>query len=303
MIKRNVLSSPRLSELKKRRQRAILSKILISVFGLVAVFALLAYLSRLNSLNITEVQIIGNKIVEAEAIKTTVEGSIAGKYLWFFPKTNMLYYPQNFIKNELQDKFKRLKNINLSIENNKILKVSVSERTALYTWCGALAPDPALTNGDAGKCYFLDEDGYVFDEAPYFSGEVYFKFYGLDSLSANTPLGFYFSKQNFKQLVSFKDTLTSIGLKPIALYTKDDGDVEVFLSSNGVSLTNGPKIIFRADADFQNVAENLEAALTTEPLQSKFTKNYSTLLYIDLRFGNKVYYKFSVQGGPASGGQ
>lgn len=295
MIKRNVLSSPRLSELKKRRQRAILSKILISVFGLMAVFALLAYLSRLNSLNITEVQIIGNKIVEAEAIKTTVEGSIAGKYLWFFPKTNILYYPQNSIKNELQDRFKRLKNINLSIENNKILKVSVSERTALYTWCGTtlpLAPDSSQKNMDIQKCYFLDENGYVFDEAPYFSGEVYFKFYGLDGLNTDNPLGFYFSKQNFKQLISFKDTLTSIGLKPIALYAKDDGDVEVFLSGGGALSTNGPKIIFRADADFQNVTENLEAALTTEPLQSKFTKNYSTLLYIDLRFGNKVYYKF-----------
>ena len=147
----------------------------------------------------------------------------------------------------------------------------------------------------------MDEDGYIFDEAPYFSGEVYFKFYGLTDVgrpdsgrptSEDFPLGSYFLKQNFKQLISFKDILIGIGLKPVALYATNDGDIQIFLSG-GTLPTTGPQIIFRADADFQNVAENLEAALTTEPLQSEFKNKYSSLQYIDLRFGNKVYYKFS----------
>jgi cell division septal protein FtsQ len=294
MQKRNVLNSPRLLELKKGRHRAVLNKILLSLLGLLAVFVLLAYFSHFDSLNINEVQIVGNKIVDAEAIKTAVKQQVAGKYLWFFPKTNILFYPQNSIRNELQDKFKRLKDINFSIQNNKILEVSLSERVAKYTWCGATLPAQAGSppiDAENQKCYFLDENGYVFDEAPYFSGEVYFKFYGLADLNINNLLGSYFFKQNFKQLISFKDILVSIGLKPAALDITDDGDIEIFLS-RGTSSTTGPKIILKADADFQNVAENLEAALSTEPLQSKFKDKYSSLLYIDLRFGNKVYYKF-----------
>jgi hypothetical protein len=54
----------------------------------------------------------------------------------------------------------------------------------------------------------------------------------------------------------------------------------------------GPEIIFKIDSDFQKIAENLQAAITTEPLQTDFKNKYSSLLYIDLRFGNKVYYKF-----------
>ncbi len=288
MQKRNVLNSPRLFELKKRRHRAILNKIFLSFLGLLAIFILLAYFSHFDSLNINEIQIVGNKTVDAEAIKTTVKQQVAGKYLWFFPKTNILFYPKNSIRNELQDKFKRLKDINFSIKNNKVLEVSLSERVAKYTWCGADLP---LVDAENQKCYFLDEDGYVFDEAPYFSGEIYFKFYGLENINTNNPLGSYFFKQNFKQLISFKDILVSIGLKPAALDITDDGDIEIFLS-RGSSSTTGPKIIFKADADFQNVAENLEAALVTEPLQSKLKNKYSSLLYIDLRFGNKVYYKF-----------
>lgn len=299
-MKRNVLNSPRLSELKKKRKRAVFNKFFILLFGLLTIFILLTYLSRLDSLNIAEIQITGNKIVDSAVLKGAVGEQIAGKYLWLFPKTNTLIYPQSAIKNGLQDKFKRIGDINLSIKNNTVLEVSIIEREAKYTWCGVDSPETAsgaeISTGNQ-KCYFLDEDGYAFDEAPYFSGNVYFKFYGLPAQagSVENPLGSYFSKQNFKELISFKDTLVAMGLKPMALYVTNNGDMEIFLSREN---TNGtmPKIIFKGDADFKNIAENLQAALHTEPLQSKFKNNYSALEYIDLRFENKVFDKFSVQG-------
>ena len=71
------------------------------------------------------------------------------------------------------------------------------------------------------------------------------------------------------------------------MYITTDGNVEVFLSSVNSS-TTGPYIIFKLNADYQNIAENLEAALTTDPLQTEFKNKYSSLQYIDLRFGNKV---------------
>jgi hypothetical protein len=281
-MKRNILNSPRLLELKKGRQRVFLKKILLSMFALLVIFASLAYLSRLPIFNIREVEIIGNKAVDTEMIKATVEKEIAGNYLWFFPKTNILFYPKDNIKKELYNKFKRLKDITFSIEDNKVLKVSLSERMGSYIWCNNILPE--------AQCYFMDETGYIFDEAPYFSGEVYFKFYGLNNSDGGIPSTAYFSKENFQQLVSFKETLESIQLKPIGLSTENNGDIKVFLS--GTTNQPGPEIIFKADSDFQKVAENLEAALTTEPLQSNFKNKYSSLLYIDLRVKNKVYYKF-----------
>jgi len=291
MQKRNVLNSPRLSELKRHRRRVFLNKIFMCLLGLSAIIASLAYLSRLNSMNIDEINISGNKVVDTENINETVKQQLAGKYLWFFPKTNILYYPQNSIKDELQNKFKRLKEINLSIKNNKILDITLTEREALYTWCESVSEQ---IDEREQKCYFMDGDGYIFDEAPYFSGEVYFKFYGNIEPSedkANSPLGSYFFKKNFKQLISFRDILKSIGLKPTVLSITKNGDIEISLSG-GTSAVVEPKILLRADADFQNAAENLEAALITEPLQSNFKNKYSKLQYIDLRFGNKVYSKF-----------
>ena len=64
------------------------------------------------------------------------------------------------------------------------------------------------------------------------------------------------------------------------------------LLPKGKSAYKDPEILFKIDTDLGNIAENLKAALDAEPLKSKIKNFYSTLLYIDLRFDNKVYYKF-----------
>jgi hypothetical protein len=150
----------------------------------------------------------------------------------------------------------------------------------------------------------MDTEGYIFDVAPYFSGDVYFKFFGKtsgDAANPGSPLGLYFLPINFEQFMSFKENIIKMGVKPSALVIKDGDEAELYLSARG-ALIDAPKILFKFDTDFNTLAENLQAALTTEPLQSDFVKKYASLLYLDLRFDNKVYYKFSAQGGSASGG-
>ena len=280
MQKRNVLNSPRLLELKKNRRRVFLNKILLSLFALLVVSIGFIYISRISSLNISSVEIIGNKVIDTETIKETVEKEITGNYLWFFPKTNILFYPKNKIKRELNNQFKRLKEINLSIKDRRALEVSVTERVALYTWCGENLSEIEIKSEDY-LCYFMDDSGYVFDEAPYFSGDVYFRFFG--SLAEYSP-------DIFEKVITFKDFLLKMAIKPTSVYLKKDGDIEIYLSSN-ILPPNAPKIIFKVDSNFQKIAENLEAALNTEPLQSNLKNKYSSLEYIDLRFGNKVYSK------------
>jgi hypothetical protein len=188
----------------------------------------------------------------------------------------------------LTNKYKRLKDIAISIKNPTTLEISLTERIASYTWCGANLPE---SNNSGQKCYFLDQDGYIFDEAPYFSGDIYLRFYGANNLNLDNPAGSYFAKKIFGPLILFKETMEKMGLKPRAFYLLENGDMQMFLS-RGATIPNDPKIIFKSDADFNKVAENLQAALTTEPLQTNFQKKYSSLLYIDLRFANKVLYKF-----------
>lgn len=289
MKKRTVINSPRLNDLRKRRRKVLRNKILLLLAAILIILGVIAYFLRNSIFNISGINITGNKVVDAQMIQETIDADISGNYLWIFPKSNILFYPKNQIETDLNNKFQRLKNISISVNNKKTLEVSVDERTGIYTWCGATIPQ----NIDSSqKCYFMDMDGYIFDEAPFFSGEVYFKFYGPVEEKGGKPLAAYFAKDYFTKIVSFKKTLEDLKLKPVAADVTGDGDLEMYLSSASKS-ASGPKIILKVDADFNKVAENLEAALTTEPLLSGFKNKYSDLQYIDLRYGNKVYYKFT----------
>ncbi len=285
--RRNVLSSPRLSELKKRRRRIILNKFLFFLVTFAIIFGISSYVSNLKRLNLIDVQIAGNKVIDADIIKTEVQNILIGKYFWLFPKTNILYYSKENIKNALLVKFKRIKNIDLTVGTNRILIVTLTERDAKYTWCGKYIP--ALNSNSNQKCYFMDDSGYIFDEAPYFSGNVYFKFYGNGNFNTDLPLGGNFLPDKFLNILSFKDNLKNMELAPVAFWLDNLNNANFALIKEP---TLGPSIIFKLDTDFEKITENLQAAISTEPLKSKLKNNFSSLIYIDLRFSNKVYDKF-----------
>ncbi len=288
-MNRSVLSSPRLSELKRKKRKILKRKIFFLVFSFILILIGLSFLSKLEKINIDNIQISGNKMVETKMIEEVVKEKLAGYYFGIFPKTNFIIYPQHKIEAELKNKFKRIKDVFVNDRNIKTLEIYISEYEGKYLWCGITPPELVDNNQ---KCYFMAEEGYIFDEAPYFSGEVYLKFYGLVyPAQTDNPSGSYFFQPNFIKLISLKETLEKTGIKPVVFYIQNDGDIKMFLSSSSMS-QKGPEIIFKTDADFEKVAENLQTILTTEPFKSDFRNKYSSLLYIDLRFGNKVYYKF-----------
>jgi len=287
MQKRDVLNSPNLEKLKKKQRQAFRNKILLYLFAIILLFVGLSFLSRWEKINIRGVEISGNNIIESGVVKEVVNKELSGKYLFFLPKTNFIFYPKGGVAETLGREFKIFTNISVKLESKGMLKISVEEREATYTWCGDALPEES----EKIDCYFIEKNGYIFDQAPYFSGDVYFKFFGRVEREGETPVGFYFHKDIFEKLVSFKNTMIQIGLKPSSLVVRNDGDIELYLASK-VAPPEAPKIIFKIDSDFEKIIENLQTILTTEPLETEFKEKYSSLLYIDLRFGNKVYYKF-----------
>jgi hypothetical protein len=51
--------------------------------------------------------------------------------------------------------------------------------------------------------------------------------------------------------------------------------------------------MFKSDADLAKITDVLSSALAGDPLNKMIKEKYSKLQYLDLRFANKVFYKFS----------
>lgn len=288
MEKKHILNSPRVIEIKllrRKKRRRTFAIFLICFFILSGISV---GFSRYTELRIANIEITGNKVIENTDILNNVRDSINGYYFFVFPKNNVALIPQKQIIENLENTFSRLTNIKIEIKQNNILMINVSERTGSYTWCGEdFVLDSPLANT---KCYFMDDTGYIFDEAPYFAGDVYFRFFGI--LEKNENINGYFAKDDFANYLIFKNTIESMDLNTVALLHKEDGETEFYLKHINEP-PHAPKIIFNQKDDIQNLVENLKSVVLAEPLKTDLKEKYNKLLYIDLRFGNKVYFKFS----------
>ena len=95
---------------------------------------------------------------------------------------------------------------------------------------------------------------------------------------------------DFEKLTSFTETMKTFGLEATMVNLSKENETEIYLIS--ADETIAPKIVLNRKNDLTRVIENLQTAVQSEPLKTEIADNYKSLLYIDLRFDNKVYYKF-----------
>jgi hypothetical protein len=60
-----------------------------------------------------------------------------------------------------------------------------------------------------------------------------------------------------------------------------------------INKTGTGKVIFYKDNDYKKVWSTLVSAIDTDPLKSKLVTSKDELEYLDVRYGNKVFYRFS----------
>ncbi|MBU3968605.1 hypothetical protein KJ991_00075 [Patescibacteria group bacterium] len=272
------------SKVKETRRKKFLVKIFLVFFVLLVIFILSIFVSRISDINITNI-IIKNEgsVVTEKEILTIINNNINGKYLGLYPKTNIFIYGKKKIEADIYNKFKRIKNIDIKRVGFNGISITIKERSPAGLWCGK------KINIDE-KCYFLDEDGYIYTEAPIFSGSVFFRNYGNIEGIKQIGVNFLDSKR-FKEISFFIKSIKDVNLNPVSFFAGDNGDYEIYLGDNSKNYNfYGGKIIFNKDDNLGEVFDNLTAILNEKILIKGFGDNVQ-LDYIDLRFGRKVFYK------------
>jgi hypothetical protein len=286
---RDIPTSPRLENIKRKRKARRIRLLILFTVLVLSLFAGVAYFSAYPRLTIHTIDVSGNRIINASDIQTAVSNDISGRYMHLFARDNILLYPKQKIQNDLRATFPRIKSVTISLDHFNTLVVAIDEREAAFLYCGDTIPQVPSQVGE--NCFFLNNDGYIFSTAPYFSGDVYFKYYMKLPDTATTPLGSQMmSPDQFHALASFIDKVQALGFDPIYLSGDTDG-IDTLYINNQINSTN-PTIIFKADDDLSVVLDNLKVALAQSAFADQIHTKYATLEYIDLRFKDKVLYKF-----------
>ncbi|MEK7582053.1 MAG: hypothetical protein AAB488_01845 [Patescibacteria group bacterium] len=283
------MATLKLPSLAKRRRRiAFLKKSALFLFAIAVFVGGAVALLRYDKFFITNVEILGIETLNPEKLKTRVTNILEEKYFYLIPKKNFFFYPKNAIERDLSDSFKRISKISVSyksFKNPQTIAVKIEERKPAYLWCGKSKAEIVIRE-KTPKCYFIDDSGFVLDRAPIFSENVFIILYGKIINGENNPIGgIFLSKDDFLSLTKFIYKTSSFGLISTSLIKKDDGDYELELARAG-------KILFSLNDGAEKNISNLESALGTDPLKTNLVNKPDALEYIDLRFGNKVFFKF-----------
>lgn len=211
-----------------------------------------------------------------DAVKTKLEG----KYFWLFPKSNIFLISKNKISTELPEEFKRIKKINIGKKYFSGIIVKLEERDNSALYCVA------------ENCAYVDENGLVFEKAPYFSGAVFLKIIdqrelaeGENKETIEKKLGLSFmNNDEFKKNSEFAKLIEKIGGGTLEIILKKENIYEFYTQE-------GWKIVLNDKNEAEESYLNLTATLDSG-IKEKQTK----LDYIDLRLGNKVYFKYKQDG-------
>jgi hypothetical protein len=285
---RDIPVPQRVIDIKRKRRIRRLRLFVLSIFLFLLIIGGSSYFSFHKNITINQILVSGTSIIDPIDVVAEVEKELDGRYLYFYNKANSFIYPKKQIYNNLILTFPRIEELLIVRENPNTLNINVKERLGSYLYCGSVIPSLLSEIGE--NCYFVNNDGYIFDRAPYFSGSVYFKFYIQIKDEAN-PLSQNVIEQNrFHELVRFIDGVTSLGFKPVYLLISLDGTHSLYLNHNLGDTS--PVIVFRDDNDLENILSNFSTAMKKQEFANEINSKYSTLLYIDLRFKSKVLYKF-----------
>ena len=254
------------SAVKKRKKRRKIQAI-ISVVVFILLLVGLSELTKIQSLQISKIVVVGNSNVSSDEIQNIANTYLSANYLGLFPDRNALIYPKEKIKQAILLAYPRIESVDLYTESFTLLNIKIKERAPSAVWCAAV------------KCYFVASDSYIYAEVQDSSSSLP-SLSGGDDAVGPEPIGKYiFTPDLFKNLIFAVGEIDKMNMQvhDVQVFSRDE--IVFNISQNG-------KIIISDRKPFPQSIDDLKSAFSSSVLTAS-----SSFEYVDTRFGNKMFYK------------
>lgn len=256
-------TSAQLKERKKRKKKIITILIVILV---VSIISLIAYYSHHERININQIVISENRHINDDLVIEDVNSILSGNYLLVFSKSNFLIFPRTEVKKYL-DNLPAVSDVKVKVSNLNTLNIEVVEYEEVLRWCGESYLNPT-------DCFLVNDKGDIFardlvSEVP--------RIYGV--IDQEDVIG-----KKILDIDEFDNLMQLIKGLDTEIDFIDTEDSETF----ALHTTAGPYILVTLDNSPEEIISNLRTVRDTEEINDVQLGN---LEYIDLRFGNRVYYQ------------
>lgn len=278
---------------KRSRMRAIDKSFAIIGYTLLVVYSLYllcVWITLRPSFFIDTIIVEGAHAISEESIRDTANAKLDERLLFWIKRNNRMLYPASSMEKEVRALSPRIANVKTVFDSAKHLRIIVTEYTPNFLYC--MRSDQALgiasttaIEHQPKDCYFADEEGYVYAEAPEYIGYPFVAIVASSSEEAVThqsPVGTtVLSEEQYARIKMYIDDLSRVGLTTHSVTLLGGGDIRAEVGM--------PWVIFLAtDKDPERAIANLGVVLAN--LEKTADKGRS-VREIDLRFGNKIFYK------------
>jgi len=267
---------------RRRRTRALIAAGILVLCG--AVVYAVSWISYLPQFNISGISVVGASGMKVEPIERLVEVVLDDGSYHILSRRNIFLYPRAELEKAVTSlpPVKSVRVTRPSLFATDIV-VTIEERQPFARWC---------TGMHAGECYIADESGFIYAPMGWAgaatSSTQYIFANGLppreENATSTYPIGQSFVRAHLPGLLSLLTYLGQAGFTPLGAEVENGQDILIPLQEGFLV-----KASFGADAG--TLAKNLELVLSSDVLKGKA----EALEYVDLRFGNRVYYKLKGQ--------
>jgi cell division septal protein FtsQ len=242
----------------------------LGLFVLLLLLTGIVMLTRISSLQISMVKVSGNSFVPTEEIQNKTDEVLGSHYLFFIPKRNVFLFP----KHELADKLKENPavidvSINKDLFDTLSIVVTEQEKEAIY--CDSF---------EKTECFYINNEGYLYSKVGQdhpLDQEIIVYLEGERKKVREMVL----EPDLYQDVISFIKSSARYGIPVVSAHVKSDGIIEFTTQSSARLITS------RYD-DFEKDFSNFIALFEKEIL---IREQLGQIDYVDLRFGNKVFYK------------
>lgn len=253
------------------------SKKAVLVFGLsvlvAVVFIGLLYAVRTPYLRVEQVEISGTRFLPASEIEQAVRNDLSGFFWFIIPRNNFFFVSDRRISGDVLRMFPQLSGVEIDKKFPKKIAVTVKERQLWGVYCFRSPTAVSV------PCFYLDSRGTAYEEFSRFEGWLLPLVYGPEAPKLGEAA---ISAEKLEFFGEAKAALESAGgrLLSMSLSTTTPDDVRL-----GVS--EGWEVWITATRPVTEWLSVLKTLLASEVGEKRFG-----LEYVDLRFGNKVFYKY-----------
>ena len=266
-----------LKERRKSRRKNIITFLLVGIVFLCGIGVAVLWQPFLR------VQNIEASGPHAEELSQFVQGKLSGTRHLIFPKNSIFFIPTDDIRSDILTAYPDIEAVSLSASGLTSLSVTTTGRATAFWWCGT-AYMPIHPN-----CFETDTSGKIFnaiDASSTSASTTPFILFGTydGALSPNSPLGGTIAGSHFiPDMLRFVKTIKSLGAPVMEAEIRGD-EADIYT-------TSGTRITYVLGREEQ-AASLAATAFPTLDIQG------SSLLYIDLRFASKIYFKKKEAGVP-----